>query len=157
MLSAAPVFRRISAILAVLAALGLAAVAAACGGSDPTPVPTPFHITAEGLHSAEKATKPTGNLTTWAIGFDFRYGCQKPKKAGSNYDVKLETRRMTYTEGLSSAFGNREYEGPTIVCKVDENRASTITHLQVGDEIEVLGVISNDGRTDLVVKDCSMR
>ena len=155
MLSAAPIFRWVSAILAVLAALGLAAGAAACGGSDPTP--PPLSITAIELYSAKQ-----GNAAHW----NQNYVGQRAliagevtaiEKAGSKYDVKLVAEeKVTAITGTVNPFTN-EYMGADVVCKVNESEANTVSQLQKGDQVTVLATISDSGIIDLVVQDCSVR
>ena len=106
----------------------------------PIPSPTPFSVSAEVLQNEKEL-----NEVAWKNKYNDRIALiegtiKSVTEAGNKYDIKLETGNFTVD----------------VVCKVDKDYESAVVSLQQGQNVSVLGQVTDDGILDIVVKDCSL-
>ena len=127
---------------AALACSGEPSPANGVSGGTPTPIPapTPISVSAEALQSEREL-----NEVAWKNKYNDNIALitgtiDSITEAGNKYDVKLATDIFTVD----------------VVCKVDKADESTVLSLQRGQTVTALGLVTDDGILDIVVKDCSI-
>ncbi len=105
------------------------------------PTPTPITVTANALERQHDA-----NEVYWESKYVDRYilitgSISSISEAGNQYDVKLNTDNIWVN----------------IVCKVGQSGRSSVLELAKGEIVTVYGLVTNDGRIDIVVRNCTIR